>query len=72
MIDWIARTECGTCKHVEMDVFQNSSGGVGAALDVNCPRCGKPARLLTFPAFDIETIDTSLPARFSYETLEDR
>ena len=71
MIDWIAWTKCTTCRCDEKEVFQKSDRQRGTSMDVNCPRCGNPARLITFPVFDIETIDTSLPSRFSYETMED-
>lgn len=73
MDDWISWTKCTTCGHVEKDLFQQSDGmpPPSTPVDVRCPRCGGPARLTTFPAFEIETIDTSLPDRFSYETMED-
>ena len=73
MTEWIAWTKCSICRYAAKDVLQKSSEAeqLGLPLDVNCPQCGSPARLITFPAFEIETIDTSLPSRFSYETMED-
>ena len=73
MTDWIAWTKCRICHYGGKQLFQKSDQAHpgGTSMDVNCPRCGIPARLITFPAFEIETIDTSLPSRFSYEAMED-
>jgi hypothetical protein len=73
MIDWIALTKCATCHHVEKRVFSETDRVQqgGTSMDVVCPRCGNPARLIAFPAFEVETIDTSLPRRFSYDRMED-
>jgi hypothetical protein len=73
MTDWIAWTKCLTCDHTEKDVFQRPDDGPpgDGAPNVACPKCGNPARYITFPAFEIETMDISQPSDAMYDTMDD-
>ena len=60
MMDWIGWTKCQTCDHVDKHVFQEPDDAPGSTTsNVRCPKCGNPARYITFPAFEIETIESS-------------
>lgn len=73
MTDWIAWTKCPTCAYTDKDVFQqrDDDSAFDAASHVRCPRCGNQARYITFPAFDIETIDLTQPTDAMYDTMDD-
>ena len=72
MIDWIAWTKCRACGYTEKDVFQklDDTPQADATPHVRCPKCGSPAGRITFPAFDIETIDLTQPIAM-YDTIDD-
>ena len=73
MIDWIRWTKCPTCDHVEKEVFQEPDDAPphSATSNVRCLECGSPARYMTFPAFEIETIESSPSADFLRDEMED-
>jgi DNA-directed RNA polymerase subunit RPC12/RpoP len=72
MTDWIAWTRCPTCGYVGKDVFQkpDDTPQFDKTSRVRCPKCGDPAGYMTFPAFDIETIEISPPGAM-YDTIDD-
>ena len=60
MTDWIGWTKCPTCDHVEKEVFQEPDDApCSGTSTVRCAKCGSPARYMTFPAFDVETMESS-------------
>jgi hypothetical protein len=73
MTDWIAWTRCRACGYSEKDVFQkpDDAPSFDATPHVRCPTCANPARYITFPAFDIQTIELSPPGDAMYETMDD-
>lgn len=74
MTDWIAWTKCRTCGYTEKDVFQKPDDGpqFDATSNVRCPQCGHSARYITFPAFEIETIEIPQPGDPAmYDTMDD-
>jgi uncharacterized C2H2 Zn-finger protein len=72
MIDWIAWTKCPACGYTGKDVFQKPDDApqLDAASFVRCPQCEKPARYITFPAFEIQTFEISPPSAM-YDTIDD-
>ena len=60
MTDWIGWTKCQTCDYVEKEVFQGTDDGPSRSTPahVRCPKCGSPARSMTFPAFEVETLES--------------
>jgi hypothetical protein len=72
MTDWIGWTRCLTCDYAEKVVFQKPDDGppFDATSSVPCSKCGNGARRITFPAFDIETIEISPPGAM-YDTIDD-
>jgi predicted nucleic-acid-binding Zn-ribbon protein len=73
MTDWIAWTRCRTCGYTEKEVFQkpHDAPPFDATSYIRCPKCGNPARQITFPAFEIQTIEISPPSDSMYETMDD-
>lgn len=74
MIDWIEWTKCPTCGYAEKEVFQKPDDDAapdrpGAGLP--CPQCGNHARRITFPVFEIETIDVSMSGDAFRDEMED-
>jgi rubredoxin len=74
MTDWIAWTKCRTCGFTSKNVFEtvgDEPEGDGTP-SVRCPQCGNPAGYITFPAFEIETIEVAPPGDPSmYDTIDD-
>lgn len=74
LTDWIVWTKCLACDHTEKDVVQwpdDDGTPADGNPDVRCRQCGGSARHITFPAFDIETIDMSQPTDGMYDTMDD-
>jgi hypothetical protein len=71
MTDWIAWTKCASCEYTEKHVFQSSNESVGVFQSVDCPACGRPARRITFPAFDIETFERAKPGESMPDAMYD-
>jgi rubredoxin len=63
MTDWISLTRCPICGFAEKAVLQKPDDAlqIDTPSSVRCPNCGNPARLITFPAFDIQTFERSRP-----------
>jgi hypothetical protein len=73
MIDWIEWTKCATCGYTEKEVLQKPDDAPHdpANPGLPCPQCGNRARRITFPAFDIETIDISMSIDPLRDEMED-
>ena len=77
MIDWIEWTKCPTCGYAEKEVFQKPDDasqdhqGDHASPGLPCPKCGNRARRITFPVFEIETIDVSMSGDAFRDEMED-
>jgi hypothetical protein len=73
MIDWIEWTRCAACDYMEKEVVQKPDDAppTNGRPGLLCPKCGKPARLITFPAFEVETIDISMSIDPLRDEMED-
>ena len=73
MIDWIEWTRCPACDYMEKEVVQKSDDAPPsyASPGLRCPKCGNPARWITFPAFEVETIDISVSIDPFRDEMED-
>ena len=73
MIDWIEWTKCVTCGYTDKEVLQKPDDAAQdhASPGLPCPKCGNRARLITFPAFEIETIDISMSIDPLRDEMED-
>ena len=73
MIDWIEWTKCPTCGYAEKEVFQKPDDAAHdhASPGLPCPKCGNRARRITFPVFEIETIDVSMSGDAFRDEMED-
>ena len=73
MIDWIEWTKCPSCGYTDKEVLQrpdDASQDHGSP-GLPCPQCGNRARRITFPAFEIETIDISMSIDPMRDEMED-
>ena len=73
MTDWIEWTRCPTCGYMDKEVVQKRDDAPPsyASPGPRCPKCGNPARLITFPAFEVETIDISMSIDPMRDEMED-
>ena len=72
LTEWIVWTKCLTCDYTAKDVVQcPDDGPADGHGNVRCQQCGNPARHITFPVFEVETIDITQPADGMYDTMDD-
>jgi uncharacterized Zn finger protein len=71
MIDWIEWTKCPSCGYTDKEVLQKPDDAFHDHPSLSCPRCGNRARRITFPAFEIETIDISMSIDPLRDEMED-
>ena len=73
MIDWIEWTKCPSCGYTDKEVLQrpDDASQDHAHPGLPCPQCGNRARRITFPAFEIETIDISMSIDPMRDEMED-
>lgn len=73
MTDWIAWTKCRTCGYMDKDVVQKPDDPqLDATSHVRCPSCGNRAAVITFPVFEVQTIEIIQPGDAAmYDTIDD-
>jgi len=70
MTEWIAWTKCRTCDYMAKDVFERPEDELDATPQVRCPKCGGPAKYITFPVFEVQTFELPSPSAM-YDTIDD-